>query len=211
MFTNHNASLHVLLIVGIHLLMLSCTDNIKEVEGQSKIDIPITFVPNQQDTVTLQEAFAYCDLNDYSKECVLMVNLAPHSGNFRLFAINLLNQDTLIKGLVAHGHCKSIEGRLANFSNDIGSNCSSLGRYEVGGNYTGSFGNSFKLIGLDSCNSNAESRFVVLHSHSCIPNEEQEDDICLSEGCPTVSPEVLDQLEPLLANTQKPILLWIYN
>ena len=210
MFTNHKTSLLNLLLIGIILSITSCTSENRQIETHD-VEIPITFVPNQNDTVTLQDAFAYCDLNDFSKDLVLLVNLAPHSGNYRLFAVNLLTQDTLLKGLIAHGHCKGTEGRFAHFSNEIGSNCSSLGRYRIGGNYVGNYGNSFKLIGLDSSNSNAASRFVVLHGHACIPNQEQEDDICPSEGCPTVSPEVLEQLDPILKKAEKPILLWIYN
>ena len=211
MFTKRNSFLYFCTLFAVVCCIFACTHDTKEANAQSKIDIPIQYVPDQQDTVTLQEAFSYCDLNGFSKEVVILVNLAPHSGNYRLFAINLFTQDTLLKGLVAHGHCKSVEGRYADFSNEIGSNCSSLGRYRIGGNYQGSFGNSYKLIGLDSCNSNAEARYVVLHAHSCIPNQEQEDDICLSEGCPTVSPEVLAELESLIQRASQPVLLWIYN
>ena len=148
--------------------------------------------------------------NGYSTQFSLIINLATHSGRYRLFAFNLETQDTLIKGLVAHGHCKSTDNRFAQFSNEIGSNCSSLGHYKVGGKYEGSYGTSYKLIGRDSTNSNALNRFVVLHSHSCVSDYEQEDDICLSEGCTTVSPKVLQELIPYLDNTAKPIMLWIY-
>ncbi|NNJ56618.1 MAG: hypothetical protein HKP14_10810 [Bacteroidia bacterium] len=211
MFTNRTSKFLILIGLGFTLSISSCTDNVQKADAQEHIDIPITFIPNQNDTITLQDVFAYCDDNNFSKELAILVNLAPHSGNFRLFAINLLTQDTLIRGLVAHGHCKGTEDRFATFSNEIGSNCSSLGHYAIGGHYTGSFGSSFKLTGLDSCNSNAQARFVVLHGHPCIPNEEQEDDICLSQGCPTVSPEVLEQLEPMIENSSKPVLLWIYD
>ena len=100
---------------------------------------------------------------------------------------------------------------MASFSNVLGSNCSSEGKYIIGNKYSGVFGTAYKLHGLDSTNSNAFSRFVVLHSHSCVPDEEQEDDICASEGCPTVSPITLKILEPYLDNASKPILLWIYK
>jgi len=48
---------------------------------------------------------------------------------------------------------------------------------------------------------------VLQHSS----DEEWEDDICQSEGCPTVSPNVLEQLMPYLDNLRKPVLLWIYD
>jgi hypothetical protein len=42
---------------------------------------------------------------------------------------------------------------------------------------------------------NAFKRFVVLHSHECVPETEVQDEICQSDGCPTVSPQFLQQLK----------------
>lgn len=174
-----------------------------------------THIPIQVEYINedkhVDEALAYCDSFGYSKEFAILIDLTPHSGKCRFFGFNLETKDTLIKGLVAHGHCQSTDNRYAQFSNKIGSNCSSVGHYKVGGQYEGNYGISYKLIGQDSTNSNALNRYVVLHSHGCIPDEEREDDICQSEGCPTVSPTVLKKLIPYLDNTQKPVMLWIYG
>lgn len=176
---------------------------------------PKTHIPIQVEYINTDrhadEALAYCNSLGYRTDFAVLINLAPHSGKHRFFGFNLETKDTLIKGLVAHGHCQTTENRFAQFSNDIGSNCSSVGHYKVGEKYKGSFGTSYKLYGQDSTNSNAMNRYVVLHSHSCIPDEEWEDDICQSEGCPTVSPRVLEELMPYLDTTKKPILLWIYD
>jgi hypothetical protein len=174
-----------------------------------KTSIPIR-VEYLQKSDRIDEATTYADSLGYYKELALLIDLTAHSGNYRLFGINLNTKDILVKGLVAHGHCQSTDNRFAQFSNQTGSNCSSLGHYKIGGKYDGNFGTSYKLLGKDTSNSNAMERYVVLHSHACIPNEEQDDDICLSEGCPTVSPEVLSKLEPLIDRADKPILLWIY-
>lgn len=163
------------------------------------------------DTTKLTKALEFCTTQQMNADFALLVNLSQHSGNYRMFAVNLKTRDTLLKGLVTHGHCQEYKGRMASFSNAIGSNCSSQGKYQVGAKYSGMFGTAYKLHGLDSSNSNAFNRFVVLHSHSCVPNKEQEDDICASEGCPTVSPAFLQKLEPFLDNSQKPILLWVYK
>ena len=163
------------------------------------------------DSTRLKNALDYCTQNNLNTELAILIDLSKHSGNYRFFLVDLQGCDTLLRGLCTHGHCKEFEGRIANFSNQVGSNCSSLGKYKVGGKYTGSFGTSYKLHGLDSSNSNAFARFVVLHSHSCVPNVAQEDDICLSEGCPTISPALLSNLEPYLDEANKPILLWVYQ
>ncbi len=183
--------------------------------AKTKIPPPKTHIPIQVEYVNedkhVDDALAYCDSLGFSTKFAILIDLTPHSGNFRFFGFNLQTKDTLLKGLVAHGHCQSTDNRFAQFSNQMGSNCSSIGHYKIGGQYEGSFGTSYKLIGLDSSNSNALNRYVVLHSHSCIPDQEQNDDICQSEGCPTVSPTMLKKLIPYLDNTKKPILLWIYG
>jgi hypothetical protein len=210
---NNNFVIRVLLYITVLVMAIYFVCVLvpqKETTPSTTTHIPIEVTYSTPDG-HLKEADEYCDSLEYNRAFVILINLAPHSGNYRFFAFNLETKDTLFKGLVAHGHCQSTENRFAQFSNELGSNCSSLGHYRVGSQYEGSFGTSYKLYGLDSSNSNALSRYVVLHSHSCIPDEECKDDICLSEGCPTVSPKVLQQLIPYLENSTKPVLLWIYN
>jgi hypothetical protein len=71
------------------------------------------------------------------------------------------------------------------YSNSAGSNCTSLGRYKIGKSYTGQFGLAFRLYGLDKSNSNASSRFVVLHAMGCISYDET---ICRSVKVKVVPP-----------------------
>ena len=196
------------LVMAIYFVYVLIPQKKATTSTNTHIPIQITYYTADKH---LDEAAEYCDSLGYNMEFAILINLAPHSGNYRFFGFNLETKDTLLKGLVAHGHCQSTENRFAQFSNEFGSNCSSLGHYKVGGQYKGSFGISYKLHGLDSSNSNALSRYVVLHSHSCIPDEEWEDDICQSEGCPTVSPIVFQKLIPYLDNAKKPVLLWIYD
>ena len=37
------------------------------------------------------------------------------------------------------------------------------------------------------------------------------DEICQSDGCPTVSPGLLQYLKPIINASKKPVLLWIYE
>jgi hypothetical protein len=86
-----------------------------------------------------------------------------------------------------------------------------LGKYSIGYNYTGKFGYSYKLTGLDSSNNNAFERTVVLHSHSCVPETEVAGEICQSNGCPMVSPGFLEKLKKIINTSKKPVMLWIYE
>jgi hypothetical protein len=133
------------------------------------------------------------------------------SGKNRFFVYNLKENSIEMAGLVAHGKGPGNGSDELMFSNEPNSNCTSLGKYKLGRSYSGMFGLSYKLHGLDRTNSNAFERSVVLHSFCGVPNKEvYPASICMSEGCPTVSPAFLTQLKVLLDNSEKPILLWIY-
>ncbi len=133
------------------------------------------------------------------------------SGKNRFFVYNLTKDSVEIAGLVTHGSGSDNGADELTFSNVKNSNCTSIGKYKVGSSYTGSYGLAYKLYGLDKTNSNAFDRFVVLHSHACVPNEEVYPlPICVSLGCPTVSPSFLTRLKEYLDESQRPILLWVY-
>jgi hypothetical protein len=158
----------------------------------------------------MSQALAYAKAKNYNTRVAFLTDMSLRSGKKRFFVVNLDSFTILHSGLVTHGHCKKYMGKPG-FSNVSGSNCTSLGRYKIGYKYDGRFGTAYKLHGLDTSNSNAFARFVVLHSHSCVPDMEQQFGICLSEGCPTVSPYFLSVLEPIIDGSNKPILLWVYN
>jgi len=147
----------------------------------------------------------------FNQHTVFFIEMGLASGANRFFIYDLKKDSILHKGLVAHGNCYEywLEGRR--YSNVVGSGCTSLGKYRIGAPYTGKWGYSYKLHGLDSSNNNAFERTVVLHGHSCVPETEIADEICQSNGCPTVSPGFLQQLKAIINTSSKPVLLWIYE
>jgi hypothetical protein len=149
--------------------------------------------------------------NGFNENFCFLINMSLPSGQNRFFVYNLKTDSLQAQGLVAHGNCFEywLEGRR--YSNAVGSGCTSLGKYKIGIHYTGKFGYSYKLHGLDSSNKNAFERTVVLHSHSCVPETATTDEICQSNGCPTVAPDFLQKLKAIINNSKKPVLLWIYE
>jgi hypothetical protein len=147
----------------------------------------------------------------YNNEVCFFIDMSLPSGQNRFFIYDLQNDSLRSKGLVAHGNCFEnwLGGRR--YSNVVGSGCTSLGKYKIGNPYTGKFGYSYKLFGLDTSNNNAFERTVVLHSHSCVPESETTDEICQSNGCPTVSPNFLAQLKKIINSSKKPVMMWIYE
>lgn len=150
-------------------------------------------------------------LNDYNSGICFLINMSLPSGYKRFFIYDLKKDSVVNAGLVTHGNCYQywLEGRR--YSNKVGSGCTSLGKYRVGKSYFGRFGLAYKLYGLDSTNNNALKRFVVMHSHTCVPDEATTDDICQSNGCPTVSPFFLRTLQAIVDKSPKPLLLYIYQ
>lgn len=132
------------------------------------------------------------------------------SGRKRFFIYDMQYDSVLFSGLVAHGSGNTYSENIQ-FSNEPGSYCTSPGRYKIGSAYYGKFGLAYKLHGMDASNSNAYARAVVLHSYSCVPDNEIPGEICESLGCPMVSPAFLAKLQTYLENSQKPMMLWIVN
>ena len=148
----------------------------------------------------------------YSTKYGFLINMSLPSGKNRFFIYDLQKDSIIHSGLVAHGNCRS--GFLENpvFSNVPECGCSSVGKYKIGYYYDGQFGKAFKLHGLDSANSNALKRTIVLHAYDCVPDEEvYPKPICNSLGCPMVSYPFLDKLAAVVEKSRKPVLLWIYN
>ena len=158
------------------------------------------------------QAKSFVAKNGFNNSYCFMVDMSIQSGSPRFFVYDLKKDSVLQSGLVSHGRCNEdwLTGRK--YGNEVGCGCSSLGKYKIGIPYKGRFGLAYKLHGLDSTNSNAYKRYVVLHSHSCVPNAEVSPaPICQSDGCPTVSPAFLTQLAAKLDKSEKPVLLWMFE
>lgn len=157
------------------------------------------------------EAKAFVKSKGYNDEHCFLIDMSQPSGSPRFYVYDFKKDTLQNTGLVAHGNCFEywLEGRR--YSNVVGSGCTSLGKYKVGSSYTGKWGYSYKLHGLEKTNDNAFERTVVLHSHSCVPESETTDEICQSNGCPTVAPDFLAALKRIINNSKKPVLLWIFE
>ena len=68
----------------------------------------------------------------------------------------------------AHGQGKGNTARTPKFSNEIGSNCSCLGKFKIIGLYSKKGINYLKLRGLDSTNNNAEKRGICIHNSKLV-------------------------------------------
>jgi L,D-transpeptidase catalytic domain len=154
----------------------------------------------------------YAIQNDLSTEFCFLVDMSLPSGRNRFFIYDLKKNTIINSGLVSHGSCNETFLARPRFSNATSSGCSSLGKYKVGEFYRGKYGKSFRLYGLDDCNSNAYKRAVVIHGYDCVPDKEIYPRVlCNSFGCVMVSYNFFDKISRIIGKAEKPIVLWIYQ
>ncbi len=148
--------------------------------------------------------------NNYNQDYIFVVDMHIPCYKKRFFLYDARKDSLIATALVAHGiGSETFKGNLI-FSNIPNSKCSSLGKYAIAESYTGMWGFSYRLKGLDTTNNKALERAVVLHSYSTIPDEEKGvNPICFSYGCPMVSPNFLQKLKGYISKAKKPILLSI--
>jgi hypothetical protein len=153
----------------------------------------------------------YIAAHNFNTTYCFLADMRLPSGEKRFFVYNLQKDSVEMAGLVTHGSGINNASDTPIFSNMPNSNCTSLGKYKIGKPYQGKFGLAYKLYGLENNNSRAFERFVVLHSHECVPSDEVAPElICESWGCPTVAPAFLKQLKSVIDVSAKPVMLWIY-
>ncbi len=121
-----------------------------------------------------------------SQQLAILVDMSIASNKKRIFLVDLNTDSVLVSGLCAHGQGVDYTKEEVVFSNVVGSNCTAIGHYRVGGKYTGEYGQAYKLFGLDSSNSNAFKRFIVFHYYPCVSDFEDAT-VCRSNGCPMVN------------------------
>ena len=164
-----------------------------------------------------REALTFVQNKNMNSDFYYLLDLSIHSGKNRFFVYDFKTKKIIDSALVTHGSCdvfseNKSKYEKAIFSNDENSHCSSKGKYKIGVRDKSSWGIGIKywLHGLESSNSNAVKRVVVLHSWSAVSNEEIfPNHSPLSWGCPAVSDEFMTKIDTKLKTVQKPVLMWI--
>lgn len=131
-----------------------------------------------------------------------VVNFDLHSAKPRLFVFDRV-AGTVSKHLCAHGRGSegpADDGYAEVFSNVDGSNCTSLGIYHCDTTYRGENGKSLYLDGLESSNSAARRRHIVMHGASYVSPEmiAAHKRIGRSLGCPAIEMRDVEAVIPKL-------------
>jgi len=165
------------------------------------------------------QALEFCQQQKFSTRFCMLADMSLHSGIKRMFIWDFEKDTVILSGLVSHGCGSNPWGADATrlkpvFSNVPESYCSSQGKYKIGKRGYSNWGINinYRLHGLEKGNSNALKRQIVLHSwdritdHELFPGGTPE-----GWGCPAVSDNFMRAADKLLADSKKPVLLWIYE
>ncbi|UYZ64167.1 murein L,D-transpeptidase catalytic domain family protein [Hymenobacter weizhouensis] len=123
-----------------------------------------------------------------ARPTLTIIDFSRPSRQKRLWVLDVVRGRLLHHTLVAHGR-NTGEDLARNFSNQEGSEMSSLGFYLTGTTYQGKHGLSLKLHGLDpGYNTNAFARAVVVHGADYVSEAfaRQHGRLGRSQGCPAL-------------------------
>lgn len=139
-----------------------------------------------------------------------MINFGKHSKEERFYLFDRV-AGTVLKLHTSHGSGSDAnhDGIADKFSNVSGSKCSSLGFYRCAETYIGKHGTSLRLDGMETTNSNARARAVVIHSATYVgPDYVKKNGKCgRSEGCPAID---LAEIKNVISRLQNgsPLYAW---
>lgn len=128
----------------------------------------------------------------FERPVLTIIDYSRPSSEPRLWVIDVQRKQVLHHELVAHGEGSGNTVAVA-FSNEIGSHQSSLGLFRTDEVYTGRFGYSLRLSGLEpGINDKARARAIVVHGSSDVSHAFAAEwgTIGLTWGCPAVPEEV---------------------
>ncbi len=164
------------------------------------------------------QAFEFCKAQNYNIDFCILIDMSLHSGVKRFIVWDFKKNSILHSFLVSHGCCNNPWNNASSkenpkFSNTDGSHCSSLGKYKIGERGYSNWGVNVKYVlhGLESTNSNALKRLIILHSWEAVSDEEvYPNGTPEGWGCPAISNNSFKIIDPLLKSSSKPVLMWIY-
>ena len=106
------------------------------------------------------------DLLDGSRKSgyTILVDFGRSMDSARFWVYSHEAKKIIMSSKCSHGSGSGKSSYATSFSNNFNSHKSSLGRFRISEKYCGRYGQSFRLDGLSSSNSNARARSIVIHS-----------------------------------------------
>ena len=151
------------------------------------------------------KAYEYANKNAQVKQnhLITIINFNLPSYTPRAFVYDIDKNKVIFQALVAHGKGSGHGAYATHFSNQPGSDATSLGVYLTGHTYEGKHGKSMRLTGLEKgINNTAAERAVVIHSawyvNQAFAKENKR--VGNSWGCFAFSPKDKDKIISLIGS-----------
>lgn len=161
-----------------------------------------------------EKALQYAQRKGLNENYCLFLDYSIPSGTPRLFVWSFSEGRVVYSGHAMHGPGKGSTDETPVFSNVPGSNCSSVGRFEVTRDRGRRNRTGFYLRGLEFSNSSAYSRGIMIHSSKWVDRNRWRKYIPLNGrsclGCVTVSTRDMAYINRLVGKEQGNLLLWSY-
>lgn len=143
----------------------------------------------------------YNKIDDKKKDLLTIIDFSKPSTEERFFVIDVNKEKVLVSSVVSHGK-NSGSNYATSFSNTINSYKSSLGFFLTENTYFGKNGYSLVLDGLESINSNAKRRHIVIHGADYAnPNlAKAQGRLGRSLGCPALPQNISKHTIDLIKN-----------
>lgn len=172
--------------------------------------------PTVEDNASLQEhaelAYEYARVHDMNTRYAFFTDYGIISGKPRFYIWDYEKGRVIYKTHAMHGPGMGSTAEKPVFSNKIGSNCSSLGKFEVTREPGATMTRAMRLKGLDRCNSNAYCRGLMIHGAYWVNNNKWRASIPLNDvacqGCVTLTTDGSARVRNIVMSEDKPILLW---
>lgn len=166
-----------------------------------------------------KEAKVYCQQHGMRTDYCILVDFDVHSGRNRFFIWDFKKESIIYSCICAHGNGKGSTHKTPVFSNQPGSNCTSLGRYKVTkARYMYNIQKKtkvkvpcYELIGLDKTNSNAHSRGILIHPSVSQWPTYPFHRVFRTNGCFGLPLRGYHKVDEYKKMSEKTMLLWAYN
>lgn len=159
-----------------------------------------------------EKALEFARRHNMNDHYALFVDYSIPSGTPRMFVWDFQRKKIVASTYVMHGPGKGSTDKRPVFSNEPGSECSSLGRFLVTKEHGASLKRSFRIKGLDKDNQTAYARGLMIHGSTYLDGHCWMRYIPLHrascQGCVTVSSRGMDYLWKLVNREETPLLLW---
>lgn len=197
----------------------SAVDHLKSSKTLTPVNVNLTATKLEAEAPTLKPSVLKLALNAYNKarkqgydqkQILSVIDFSVPTNKKTLWIFNLDNDKMLYHTYVAHGKDSGLY-KATHFSNEPGTDASSLGLYLTGKTFYANDGYSMRLRGLSGrFNDNAYRRDIVMHGAWYVSQSfvNEYDRVGRSWGCTAVSKKLV---KPIINTVKNGTLVFAYG